>query len=198
MNNTIQEILKAEATAIQNIPVTGDFEKAINLIEKSVHQNKGKVITSGVGKAGQIALNIATTLSSTGSQAIFVHAADAQHGDLGIIGEDDVLLLISNSGKTNEIVKLVELANNLHEKKLPIIVITAQKESPLAQLANAVLETGNPQEVCPLGLAPTTSTTVMNVIGNTLVVLMMKRIKLSKKEYAKRHHGGYLGEKAKQ
>jgi arabinose-5-phosphate isomerase len=149
-----------------------------------------------MGKAGQIALNIATTFSSTGTPAVFLHPSDAQHGDLGVIQPNDVLLLISNSGKTREILELVELAENLHPD-LPLIVITSNKESQLAQTADVCLETGNPKEVCILGLTPSTSTTVMTVIGDVLVVMMMKRINFSNEDYAKRHHGGYLGDKSR-
>jgi arabinose-5-phosphate isomerase len=149
-----------------------------------------------MGKAGQIALNIATTFSSTGTPAVFLHPSDAQHGDLGVIQANDVLLLISNSGKTREILELVQLAANLH-KDLPLIVITSNKESQLARISDVCLETGNPKEVCILGLTPSTSTTVMTVIGDVLVVMMMKRIGFSNEEYAKRHHGGYLGDQSR-
>jgi arabinose-5-phosphate isomerase len=107
-----------------------------------------------------------------------------------------VLLLISNSGKTREILELVELAENLHQG-LPLIVITSNKESQLAQMADVCIETGNPKEVCTLGLTPSTSTTVMTVIGDVLVVMMMKKINFSNEDYAKRHHGGYLGDKSR-
>lgn len=196
MLEEIRQVLRQEAEAIQNIPVNDSFEKAINIIEERVHNLKGKLVASGMGKAGQIALNIATTFSSTGTPAVFLHPSDAQHGDLGVIQPNDVLLLISNSGKTREILELVELAENLH-KQLPLIVITSNKESQLAQLADVCLETGNPKEVCILGLTPSTSTTVMTVIGDLLVVMMMKRINFSNEEYAKRHHGGYLGDKSR-
>ena len=149
-----------------------------------------------MGKAGQIALNIATTFSSTGTPAVFLHPSDAQHGDLGVVQPNDVLLLISNSGKTREILELVHLAENLYEG-LPLIVITSNKESELAQMSDVCIETGNPKEVCILGLTPSTSTTVMTVIGDVLVVMMMKRIGFSNEEYAKRHHGGYLGDKSR-
>jgi arabinose-5-phosphate isomerase len=196
MLEEIRQVLRQEAEAIQNIPVTDAFEKAVNIIEERVHHLKGKLVASGMGKAGQIALNIATTFSSTGTPAVFLHPSDAQHGDLGVIQPNDVLLLISNSGKTREILELVDLAENLH-KDLPMIVITCHKESELAQLADVCLETGNPKEVCILGLTPSTSTTVMTVIGDVLVVMMMKRIGFSNEEYAKRHHGGYLGDQSR-
>jgi arabinose-5-phosphate isomerase len=197
MIEDIKQVLLQEAQAIQNIPVNDSFEKAINIIEKRVHQMKGKLVASGMGKAGQIALNIATTFSSTGTPAVFLHPSDAQHGDLGVVQPNDVLLLISNSGKTREILELVHLAENLYEG-LPLIVITSNKDSELAQMADVCLETGNPKEVCILGLTPSTSTTVMTVIGDVLVVMMMKRIGFTNEEYAKRHHGGYLGHKSRE
>lgn len=196
MLEEIKQVLRQEAEAIQNIPVSDAFEKAVNIIEERVHHLKGKLVASGMGKAGQIALNIATTFSSTGTPAVFLHPSDAQHGDLGVIQPNDVLLLISNSGKTREILELVDLADNLH-KELPLIVITSNKDSELAQQADVCLETGNPKEVCILGLTPSTSTTVMTVIGDVLVVMMMKRIGFSNEEYAKRHHGGYLGDQSR-
>ncbi len=197
MIEDIKQVLRQEAEAIQNIPVTDSFEKAIQIIEERVHKLKGKLVASGMGKAGQIALNIATTFSSTGTPAVFLHPSDAQHGDLGVVQPNDVLLLISNSGKTREILELVHLAENLYEG-LPLIVITSDKESELAQMSDVCLETGNPKEVCTLGLTPSTSTTVMTVIGDVLVVMMMKRIGFTNEEYAKRHHGGYLGHKSRE
>ncbi len=196
MLEDIKQVLKQEAEAIQNIPVNDSFERAIHIIEERVHNLKGKLVASGMGKAGQIALNIATTFSSTGTPAVFLHPSDAQHGDLGVIQPNDVLLLISNSGKTREILELVALADNLY-KGLPLIVITSNKDSQLAQHADVCIETGNPKEVCILGLTPSTSTTVMTVIGDVLVVMMMKRIGFNNEEYAKRHHGGYLGDKSR-
>ena len=104
MKESIQELLKKEAEAVMNIPVTDAFEKAVNLIVQQVHLKKGKLVTSGMGKAGQIAMNIATTFCSTGIPAVFLHPSEAQHGDLGILQENDLLLLISYSGKPREIV----------------------------------------------------------------------------------------------
>ena len=192
----VKAVLQHEAEAILNIPATDNFDKAIQLIHQQVHGKGGKLVVSGMGKAGEIAQNISTTFSSTGTPAIFLHPSDAQHGDLGVIQPDDALLLISNSGKTREILELVELANRLH-KNLPLVVITAKAESGLAQTADICLLTGDPREVCPLGLSPTTSTTVMTVIGDSLIVLMMEKIGFTNEEYAKRHHGGYLGSKSR-
>ena len=196
MIDDIKEIFEAEAQAVLNIPITGNFNKACDLIHEAVHVKKGKVVASGMGKAGQIALNIATTFSSTGTPAIFLHPSDAQHGDLGVIQPDDVLLLVSNSGKTREIIELYALVKMLGYQ-LRVIVITGTPDSELGNLADITISTGHPKEVCPLGLTPTTSTTVMTVIGDALVVMMMKKIKFTAADYAKRHHGGYLGVKSR-
>jgi arabinose-5-phosphate isomerase len=150
-----------------------------------------------MGKAGQIAMNIATTFSSTGTPAFFLHPSEAQHGDLGIVRDNDVMLLISNSGKTRELIELVELTRGL-VPNMEFIVITGNPDSPLAAEATVCLSTGNPPEVCPLGLTPTTSTTAMTVIGDILVVGTMKKIHFTNADYAKRHHGGYLGSKSRE
>lgn len=197
MKDSINELLRKEAEAVLNIPVTDAFEKAVNLIVEQVHHKKGKLVTSGMGKAGQIAMNIATTFCSTGIPAIFLHPSEAQHGDLGVLQENDVMLLISNSGKTNEIVALTKLAHILNPD-LKYIVITGNPESPLAQEADICLATGHPDEMCLLGMTPTTSTTVMTVIGDILVVETMRKTKFTIEEYSKRHHGGYLGERSRE
>ena len=197
MLEEIRNLLKHEAEAVLNIPVNDNFEKAVNLIYKHVHEKKGKIVASGMGKAGQIALNMATTFSSTGSPAVFMHPSEAQHGDLGIIQENDVMLLISNSAKTREVMELVELSQRLYPG-IPFILITSNPSGDLAKLAHVTLSTGNPKEVCTLGLTPTTSTTTMTVIGDILVVLLMKKIGFNNEDYAKRHHGGYLGMKSRE
>jgi arabinose-5-phosphate isomerase len=191
----INELLQQEAGAIKNIPIDDSFQKVIEIIYQQVHKKKGKLISSGMGKAGQIAQNIATTFSSTGTPAVFLHPSDAQHGDLGVIQENDVLLLISNSGKTREILEIVSLSRHLYD--LPLIVITGNPQGELTEKADAILHTGSPKEICPLGLTPTTSTTAMTVIGDILVVLMMERIGFTASDYARRHHGGYLGWKSR-
>lgn len=196
MIETIKMVIEQEAKAIKNIPIGEGFVTAVELIHNAVHQNKGKLVTSGMGKAGQIALNIATTFSSTGTPSVFLHPSESQHGDLGILQENDALLVLSNSGKTREIIELIELAENLHAG-CPLIVISGNPDGTLAKAANAFIHTGNPKEVCPLGLSPTTSTTVMTVIGDALVVSMMNKIGFTNKDYAKRHHGGYLGKKSR-
>lgn len=192
----MRRILEAEAKAVAEIPVSAQYQRAVDIIVKHVHGHGGKLVTSGMGKAGQIAMNIATTFCSTGTPAVFLHPSEAQHGDLGILRPDDILLVISNSGKTREILELTTLARGLVEA-IPIIVITGDPKSALADEADVVLATGAAPEVCPLGLTPTVSTTVMTVIGDVLVVSVMESIEFTAAQYALRHHGGYLGSKSK-
>ncbi len=194
---TIKDLLRREAQAVLDIPVTDNYEKAVALIVEQVHKKGGKLVTSGMGKAGQIAMNIATTFCSTGIPSVFLHPSEAQHGDLGILQKNDLLLLISNSGKTREIVELTDLAAKL-DPALKKIVITGNPDSPLAHAADICLTTGHPDEVCLLGMTPTTSTTVMTVIGDILVVETMRRTGFTIEEYSKRHHGGYLGERSRE
>lgn len=196
IEQSMRKILQAESSAILNIPYSADYDKAVELIVEHVHRRGGKLVTSGMGKAGQIAMNISTTFSSTGIPAVNLHPSEAQHGDLGVLQPNDVMLLISNSGKTREILELVALARNLIAN-VPIIVITGHAQSPLAELADATLFTGGAPEVCPLGLTPTTSTTLMTVIGDILVVNVMNRTGFTPHDYALRHHGGYLGDAAR-
>lgn len=196
MLERVKAIIEAEASALRAIPVDASFAEAVEIIHRQVHEKRGKLVTSGMGKAGQIANNIATTFSSTGTPATYLHPSEAQHGDLGVLQPDDVMLVISNSGKTREIIELIDLKNNLYAQ-VPVIVITSRVDSPLAEKADCTIATGNPPEVCTLGLTPTTSTTVMTTIGDVLVVLLMERIGFSAADYSKRHHGGYLGAKSR-
>jgi arabinose-5-phosphate isomerase len=192
-----RSIINRESDAVRNIPINETYVKSVELIYKQVHELRGTLIISGMGKAGQIAMNVATTFSSTGTPAYFLHPSEAQHGDLGIMRRNDIVLLISNSGKTRELLELVSLSRGL-VPDVKFIVITSNADSPLAQEADVCLLTGTPEEVCPLGLTPTTSTTIMTVIGDMLVVGMMKKIGFTSADYAKRHHGGYLGEKSRE
>lgn len=197
IKESMLQILEAESKAIANIPVTDQYEKAVNAIIEHVHKRGGKLVTSGMGKAGQIAMNIATTFCSTGTPAVNLHPSEAQHGDLGILQPNDIMLLISNSGKTREIIDLVALAHRLYPQ-VPLIVITGNEDSELARIADITLSTGGTPEVCPLGLTPTTSTTMMTVIGDVLVVNVMRLTEFTKAQYALRHHGGYLGDKSRE
>jgi arabinose-5-phosphate isomerase len=192
----IRDILEQEANAIRNIPVDNPFSACIDTLHAAVVGQGGKVICSGMGKAGQIAHNLATTLSSTGIPAYFLHPSEAQHGDLGIIGRNDVLFMISNSGKTREILELCFLSERL-VPGIPKICLTGHPDSELAGQCHLALFTGNPAEVCPLGLTPTTSTTVMTAMCDVLVVGLMEKNGFTAQQYALRHHSGYLGSKAR-
>lgn len=197
MKDKIEKLITKEVSALLEIPINDSFESAVNWIYKKVHLDGGKLICSGMGKAGQIALNISTTFSSTGTPSIYLHPSEAQHGDLGILQPNDILLLISNSGKTREIGELIHLAKNL-DPTIKIIGITRNQDSPLGNKSDVVILTGDTEEICPLGMAPTISTTVMTVIGDILVVSLMNKIGFTKEEYSKRHHSGYLGQKSRE
>lgn len=196
MPTDINRLLAQEAQAVSDIPQDNPYSEIIDLIHQQVHRQQGKLVLSGIGKAGEIARNIATTFCSTGTPAVFLHPVEAQHGDLGILQAGDVLFVVSNSGRTREILELLALARQLYPD-IPTAGLTGHPESPLAKQLDWVLFTGNPTEVCPLHLTPTTSTTVMTVIGDILVVLMMERIGFTREDYGKRHHGGYLGQQSR-
>jgi len=194
---TLKELIQKEIEAIQNIPIDEQaYDDAMMLIYRRIHQSGNKVITSGVGKAGQIAHTIATTLCSTGTPAVFLHPLEAQHGDLGVVVNGDVWILLSNSGETRELIELVQLIGKKAQADY-IIAIVGKPETTLAGMADICLFTGQPKEICPLGLTPTTSTTVMSIIGDLLVVNLMEMINFTKREYNLRHHSGYLGKASK-
>ncbi len=197
LRDDINTILEREADAIRAIPVTGEYTRVVELVHERVHVKGGKIIASGMGKAGHVAHHVATALSSTGTPSLFLHPSEAQHGDLGVVRENDLLLVFSNSGRTREILELVELTGDLYPD-IPVVIITGNPDGELARKSDLVLNTGDPEEVCPLGLTPTTSATAMAVIGDVLVVVLMKRIGFTTMDYAKRHHGGYLGQKSRE
>ncbi len=185
-----KETIDIESKAISNLSdlLNEDFANAVQLIYKS----KGRVIITGIGKSAIIATKIVATLNSTGTPAIFMHAADAIHGDLGLILKDDVVICISKSGNTAEIKVLVPLIKNAGNK---MIAITGNKDSFLGQKANYVLNTFVGKEACPNNLAPTTSTTAQLVIGDALAICLLKIRGFSSKDFAKYHPGGSLGKK---
>jgi len=197
----VQPLIQKEIEAILNIPIEESaFNLAVTTIAEKVHQfPNAKVITSGVGKAGLIARGIAEKLCSTGTPAVFLHPLEAQHGDLGIVKTHDPIIIVSNSGETRELIELVDLIDRLPDMgwKSPIIAIVGKPGTTLAGKADVCLFTGRPKEICPLGLTPTTSTTVMGIIGDLLVVKLMDMIKFTKGRYNQRHHGGYLGKASK-
>jgi len=188
--NTAKSTIKLESKAIENLSelLTEDFAKAVELIYKS----KGRVIITGIGKSAIIANKIVATLNSTGTPSIFMHAADAIHGDLGLILEDDVVICISKSGNTPEIKVLVPLIKNAKNK---MIAITGNKASFLGQQADFILNAYVEQEACPNNLAPTTSTTAQLVLGDALAVCLLELKGFSSKDFAKYHPGGALGKR---
>ncbi|WP_298262474.1 KpsF/GutQ family sugar-phosphate isomerase [uncultured Lutibacter sp.] len=187
---TAKQTIKAESKAIANLInfLTEDFENAVNFIQES----KGRVIITGIGKSAIIAQKIVATFNSTGTPAIFMHAADAIHGDLGTIQKNDVVICISKSGNTPEIKVLVPLIKNYGNK---IIAITGNISSYLGTNSNFVLNSFVEKEACPNNLAPTTSTTAQLVIGDALAVCLLELNNFSSKDFAKYHPGGALGKK---
>ncbi|EDP70261.1 sugar phosphate isomerase, KpsF/GutQ family protein [Flavobacteriales bacterium ALC-1] len=188
--NTAKSTIKLESEAIDNLSelLTEDFPKAIELI----YNSKGRVIITGIGKSAIIANKIVATLNSTGTPSVFMHAADAIHGDLGLILKDDVVICISKSGNTPEIKVLVPLIKNANNK---MIAITGNTDSFLGQQANYVLNTYVEQEACPNNLAPTTSTTAQLVMGDAIAVCLLELRGFSSKDFAKYHPGGALGKR---
>ena len=183
---TILEESKAIANLIQFLD--SDFKNSVNFILKA----KGRVIITGIGKSANIATKIVATLNSTGTPAVFMHAADAIHGDLGNILNDDVVICISKSGNTPEIKVLVPLIKNNNNK---IIAITGNKNSFLGSQADFVLNTYVEKEACPNNLAPTSSTTAQLVMGDALAVALLEMRDFTSQDFAKYHPGGALGKK---
>jgi arabinose-5-phosphate isomerase len=176
----------SEAIAALGNTLNGDFSRAIDTI-LSV---KGRVIVSGMGKSGHIARKIAATLASTGTPAQFVHPAEASHGDLGAVTRQDALLMLSNSGDTPELENLITFAKRF---SIPLIGVASRAESALLQAADIPLVLPKSREACPMGLAPTTSTTLMLVLGDALAVALMERRGFTADQYRTLHPGGSLG-----
>ncbi|SHE86695.1 arabinose-5-phosphate isomerase [Psychroflexus salarius] len=183
-----KETIELQAKAIANLveSVNDDFEQAVKLI----YNCKGRVVITGIGKSAIIANKIVATMNSTGTPAIFMHAADAIHGDLGNIQQDDVVICISKSGNTPEIKVLIPLLKNF---KNPLIAITGNKTSFLGTQANHVLNSYVSKEACPNNLAPTTSTTAQLVMGDALAVALLNLRGFTSQDFARYHPGGALG-----
>lgn len=186
----IKKELKQEAEAILQVAdrITDDVEKAIDLI----YSCDGKIIVTGMGKTGIIGRKIAATLCSTGTNALFLHAAEGIHGDLGIVSENDVVIAISYSGNTEELVSIIPY---FKFNKNPIIALTGNKTSRLAENADVVLDCEVPKEYEPFGLVPTASTTVTLAVGDALAVAMLKKRKFKEDDFARYHPGGTIGKK---
>jgi len=178
----IQEFERLKETLDQH------FDQVVDLI----YNCKGKLVVMGIGKTGIIGHKMASSMASTGTSAIFVNAAEAVHGDLGMINSDDVVMLVSNSGSTNEILNVID---PLRKIGCTLIAMTGDAESPLAQGCDQVLPVHVDKEACPLGLAPTTSTTAALLMGDALMVCLMEKRKFQAENFAVYHPGGALGRK---
>ena len=185
-----REVLDIEAKAISSLKknIGRDFQKAVQFIMRS----KGRVVVSGMGKAGIIAQKLSATLSSTGTPSLFLHSAEAIHGDLGRVTKDDVVIILSNSGSTDEIKKLLPILKKIGAK---IVAITGNTGSFLARYSDAVLDTAVKKEACPLGLAPTASTTAMLAISDALSVCLLELKGFKEEDFAFYHPGGSLGKR---
>ena len=184
------QVIDNEANSILGLKslLTDDFEKVVELI----YNSKGNVIVSGIGKSANIAQKIVATLNSTGTTAVFMHAADAIHGDLGIIRDDDVVIIVSKSGETPEIKVLIPL---IKIRKNKLVAIVGNRASYLASQADFVLDTTVPREACPNNLAPTSSTTAQLVMGDAIAVALLKMRGFTAEDFAKFHPGGALGKR---
>tara|TARA_B110000971_G_C19725170_1_gene370462 strand:- start:22 stop:627 length:606 start_codon:yes stop_codon:yes gene_type:complete len=181
-------IIQKEAEAINQINITDEFETAIQLLFAC----PGKVITTGIGKAGYVASKFSATLSSTGTPAFFVHPAEAGHGDLGMVNPDDVIIAFSTSGKSIEVIEMLENARQLGVSR--VIGVTSHPDSPLRKLSELVLDMGSDiVEPCPLQVTPSASIAVMQAISDVLALTLMELKGFTTHDYGMRHHKGYLG-----
>jgi arabinose-5-phosphate isomerase len=190
-HSQVIELLRAESDAIAKAAARlqeTDIDPAINVLKSC----RGKVVVLGVGKSGIIGQKIAATMTSSGTAALFLHPSDALHGGLGIVTADDVVIMLSNSGETDE---LLELLPYLKRRDVPIIAIVGNVSSSIAQRSDAVLDASVDQEACPLNLAPTASTTVALAIGDALAMTLMRAKGLTEDDFASNHPGGQLGKR---
>ena len=189
---SVKRILEIEAAAIRGIPLGPEVERAV----QAIHSCRGKLFTTGIGKAGYVAQKAASTFSTTGTPSVYIHPGDAPHGDIGVTAPGDILLTFSNSGKTREVIETVHFARHLGVAT--VITITAHKDSPLSAESDIVLELGHIDEPCPLGLTPTASTSAMIAMADALALTVMEARGFTKQDFAARHHGGYLGKKSRE
>jgi arabinose-5-phosphate isomerase len=183
-----RRVFELESQAIRDLTQVLDerFTRALDILTRV----KGRVVVSGMGKSGHIANKIAATLASTGTPAFFVHPAEASHGDLGMVTKDDAVIAISNSGETHELSDIVAHAKRFH---IPLIGITGRARSSLAENADVALVLPPAQEACPIGLAPTTSTTMTLALGDAIAIALMERRGFTADDFQMRHPGGQLG-----
>lgn len=185
-----RKVLKIESQAIQDLAgrLDKNFDQALQILARC----KGRVVLTGMGKAGIIAQKISATMSSTGTPSLFMHSAEAIHGDLGRVTKDDVIVALSNSGETEEIKKLLPLIKKIGAK---LISFTGNTKSTLAKYSDVVFDVSVKKEACPLGLAPTSSTTAMLAMGDALCICLLKAKNFKEEDFAFYHPGGLLGKR---
>ncbi|SEM23987.1 arabinose-5-phosphate isomerase [Syntrophus gentianae] len=185
-----EEVLRIEAESILQLigRLDENFSRAVDIIYRS----PGRVIVTGIGKSGLIGKKIVATMTSTGTQALFLHPVEGLHGDLGIVTKDDVVLAISNSGETEEVNRLI---GSIQKIGAPLISFTGNPSSTMARASNAVINVGVEREACPFGLAPTSSSTASLAMGDALAVALIDKHKFSEKDFYKFHPGGSLGQR---
>jgi arabinose-5-phosphate isomerase len=187
----MQAVLRAEAEAISAVNVSQDFVTAVEVMQGC----EGKILTTGIGKAGHIAKKFAATLCSTATPADFVHPAEAAHGDLGLVGANDVMIAFSTSGKSREVIEILEMSRHLGVTT--IIGVTSHPDSELREHSDLVLDMGIIAEPCPLGLTPSASMAVMLAISDAIALALLEQKGVTREDYGLRHHGGYLGKAAR-
>jgi arabinose-5-phosphate isomerase len=183
-----QQALEAEAAAVRGIILDEHFARAVGLILNC----DGSVLTSGIGKAGHVARKLSASFSSTGTPSHFLSPADALHGDLGSVRRGDLVVILSHSGESDEIIRILSVLKKL---AVPVIAITATADNTLARFSDVVLKLGKIEEACPLGLAPSASTTAMSALGDALFLSVMKQRNFTAEDFALYHPGGQLGRK---
>lgn len=185
-----KEVIEIEIAGIKRVRDHLDegFVKAIKLLLKT----KGRVVVTGIGKSGLVGRKITATLASTGTPAMFLHPVEAVHGDLGMVTKDDIIIALSNSGETQELRDLIPAFRN---RGIPVIALTGNRESTLARISEAMIDTGVDREACSLGLAPTASTTATLAAGDALAVVLLKMRRFDEEDFRKNHPAGTLGDR---
>lgn len=187
----MNDVLRREAEAIGAVRLNRSAEQAVIALRDCA----GKVVATGMGKAGLIARKFASILCSTGSPAAFIEAGEAAHGDLGLIAPGDCLVAFSTSGKTREVLEMIDLGRRLG--LACVIGITSHPDSGLRTLSDIVIDMGEIEEPCPLGLTPSASIAVMSAISDALALALLEHKGITREDYGLRHHGGYLGQRAR-
>ena len=184
----MRSVIETEANAIARIEITEDFETAVQMILAC----QGKIVTTGIGKAGYVAQRFAATLCSTGTPAFFIHPAEAGHGDLGMLATGDLILAFSTSGKSIEVIEMLKNAAELGHTQ--VVGVTSHLNSPLRDLSTVTLDMGpDIEEPCPLNLTPSATIAVMSAICDAIALTLVPLKGFTKEQYGLRHHKGYLG-----